>query len=864
MFAIGTKTKLLVAIGFALGILLDCSPAIGQGSSLDEPPTNLVLIDIEKGFQVISLPEPEAKNSELQIRSVPTKRYPYGRPVGVFGGHLLSLNNGRGGYSPHFSGKLFATDLNDGTVRVLVSENVVKAKCVSGELYLIAKLPKKTKEHTHKLVHIDLETLQSTDVCNLQSDASMMGGPDFSLEVSPDGQTAAVSEMKPVSRLTATADITARVVFAKAGQTETTTTPYEFRAITIGTGAGFFMKAPVFTWLDNSRLLYGGYSTDGSEFFHGKGVRLLPKGGEVKKVSLIQADDGTVSDLCELPKRSFPTFVAAGKNHATIHLGKIGLHVLNIETGELKEANSVGSFELERSKKDPKEPKPVPLTSEAVAGLHEKGWLLFGPQRQRLAWLSEVSEGSKGPSGKLNLYHINGRHQLIYKGRVASVSATVIAPPMTFVAWASAAEMEPSQKLMNLEEFKKPKIARKDTRPDVNDCLEITIKADKEVYLRHAPVKLVITAKNVTDKTYRFKKNRVESSRPFQLENKHPRGRSTVHLFDPDENKLEGDFLELPPGETVEFHRTYEVDKTGPQRFELEAINWGIWKGSLKKDVHFKVLEETAPELLKQKFDRILATCLNRWKRTEGKLSIQPSRFWQLGDEGADLLVDFLNQCDNDALKNELTDGLRSSLSDSTVEYLEKRLETDLKIDASNVVRCVASMVSRAKWKRNADKFEKARKLLLAAGKHRNPKAKFAAVLSMHELPDDLDQFMLETVKDNSDNTATEAARYIAVRQQLPLKSWLEYARNHKNRATELALNSFAKKLASQWSHELDVKDGEPGLKSSYEQTIAKLVEWCEKHPKVAARFFDELSLRSNRYQPLPGNKQGDPIVLPD
>jgi len=872
------RAKLFLAVGlalFAMTLGQWCSGQVqAQTESPSLPAAYLVLFEIKKGFQVISIPASDAKDTKPKTRSVPTQRHVYGIPVGVFGGHLLTHYHSSTSYTPIYSGKLMTVDLSDGTVRVLGS-NVVKAKYASGQIYLISKLGKKTKEHTHKLTHIDLATLNSTEVCKLRGEEAMMGGPDFALEVSADGKTVAVSDMKKPAHPSDA--ILARIIFARADNVETVETSYSFRTVTISNGAGHFLKAPEFAWLDNERLLFAGFSTDGSEFKMGRLARRIPMNGEAMKVSVILASDGSVADLCELPKASFPEFVgmSAAKGCATVHLRRLGLHDLDIATGNIEETASLAWIELADSVRQDAT-KRFPLNSKEIEELHEQNRLLFAPDGKRLAWFSTDSGvgslsrafGGDRSDDELFLYEPSMGHHLTYKGKVASSHATSISPPVPFLVWASESEMRPSTIFDDLEILKKvpakTRAARKDTRPHVKDCLEIDIKTDRETYRRHEPVALTISVKNVTDTNYRFKKSRVtQMSKPFGLENKHERGRSAINLFDHDDNELDADFLDLPPGKTVEFERNVEIKETGKQRFEFEVTNWDIWKGSLTSNAHFEVMEETTPELLKQRFDRTMGAFLRRWEKHEGKGSLHSYRLWPLGDEGAELLVSYLNQCKDDRLRNELTDGLRSTLSDSAMEYLEDRLSTNLEHDAYNVVRCISNMVGRAKWKKNNDKYQKARKLLLAAGKHDNPKAKFKVLEDIfRSLPNDVDQFMLETIEDPNDAVATLAARYVAIRQKVPFKKWLEYARNNPNRATKLAANSFANKIASQWDHELDPKEIKSGLDSNYEQAIGKLIKWCERHPRIAANFFDELALRTNGWRPLPAKKQGKPIDL--
>ena len=337
MFASRFRLKLFLAVGLAFCAIsfersCDAQATAGNDSSI-LPAANLILLD-KNGIQIISIPASDAADARIKKRSVPTQRHAYGTPVGVFGGRLLTLYGGNSpGYSPTYSGKLMTVNLKDGTVRVLAS-NVVKAKYDSGQLYLVSKLVKKTEEHTHKLTHIDLKTLKSIDICKLRGESMMMGGPDFALEVAPDGKTVAVSDMKkPVPP----DDIMTRVIFAKAGQTETVKTEYCFRSITIGTGAGFFMKAPWFSWHGNDRLLFAGYSTDGSELKLAPNVRRIPMGGEAMKISMVQVSDGSVSDLCELPKSSFPEIISTSvKDHATVYLMRMGIHDLDIKATSKK------------------------------------------------------------------------------------------------------------------------------------------------------------------------------------------------------------------------------------------------------------------------------------------------------------------------------------------------------------------------------------------------------------------------------------------------------------------------------------------------------------------------------------------------
>lgn len=158
---VDSPIKFVIALLGTLLVLGDAQMILAASNSPirneDEtiPAAQLVLMDQKKGLQIVTFPASDAADQALKTRSVGNKPAGSGFPIGVFGGHLISI----------YGGQLLLTDLSDGTLRSIPSANVKKAAYASGQLYFVSKLAENDDQHTHELTHVDLETLVSTSIC---------------------------------------------------------------------------------------------------------------------------------------------------------------------------------------------------------------------------------------------------------------------------------------------------------------------------------------------------------------------------------------------------------------------------------------------------------------------------------------------------------------------------------------------------------------------------------------------------------------------------------------------------------------------------------------------------------------------------
>jgi hypothetical protein len=857
------------------------STSVNEESSPLET-AHVILCDATKGLQIVTIPSSDASDQTITTKPVGDKPTGSGFPIGIYGGHAIWK-----GRNQH----IYATDLQRGVHRTLVSSPVAKATYSSGHLYYIAKLTKKIKEEertlTHELTHIDLTTLKSTAICKLAyaSEKMLIHGPVFALHASPDGTQVAVSDMRPAKGIH---DIMTRVVFAKAGSTKTIQTAYDFRCVITINGGGDSLAVPSFRWVDNATLLFAGYENDGAEF-ELKGARFMPLGGEPMKISRINAIDGTYEDISQLPKGSRPEFVKGfpvQNNEVVLQLRRQGSYTVNTNSGEVKETKlTANCYNFTNDLKS----SQLSFGDTMLQKNRSKIRFYFSPDNRRVAWLSYSDRPQLGfRQDPLNRGTPLYLHDPIHGKRLLYAEPYIFDPdgwePSVKIAWATESELQPAESLCSIPDVNaprpqtakklsskppvtatrpEPRVKRKDSRPAIRDCIDIAIETDKQTYQRHEQISFTLSVKNKSKQKYRFTKKQVTRRRmPFGVTLKNSGG-IPYYVFDKTKNEFEGEYLDLVPDQTIEIKRTIEAGKQGIQELSFEFQSYGDWSGRLVATANFEVLESTTPELLQKKFDRLMANCLGTWTGPTGG-GLPASNFWQLGSAGEELLVTYLRNCKDPHLQNALCDGLRSSTNESTLDYFENRIATDMEHDRKSVIRCLAGIEWRARYNGKPEIREKAKSLLLAVARHKNAAVRLAAISKIaRALGSNTDAFMLEATADKNDKVATVAARYVAVRQKLTLKEWLEFAIDHPTRPTKLALRSFASQLSLDWDFESDFEDLEQEIDTRYVDAIHELIQWCEKNPRTSAVFFDGLRLKALDENTLTREQQQAPIKMP-
>ena len=839
-------------------------------------------------LMLVTLPHADAEGQTPTSRLV-TKlsgRFGY-EPIGIYRGHLIV----------RLEWQLAVVDMHSGEVRLLYSKPVLNAVISGKDFYFVALVDAQRAAKTpYAVIHIDLGTLQTQELCRLSAGASAMmqpyaWGSDFSLAVSPDGRMVAVTEQEKANQFEFTPKC--RVVFAGPGE-EVLRTDFEFNGRLRMTGAGDHGQAPRIGWSDNETLVVA----DNIQSVAPGGGLFIPDGGQPRRLRSVKRQKLVINDVCELPSFQSGASGLWFRRHAdgrlVLSLGTLGLYEVDVPQKRIVEHRRLGpDCELQAEKLTHRGKVLATDTLSDRVFVSEDGhvaWLPtnFGP----LPGAPTVKGTLRGPFPLQVHDSIRGTQEVL-KQDFQRFRQQSQFPLKTFCCWISDADFQRTDVFDELAilSTSQPKPAAASpplvpsrppsaSRSEIADCIEVGLTTDKTVYLQHEPLVLTVTVKNLTDAPIRFESKRMmHGAQPFGLDIKSARTRQRVEIFDEYLNKPQSEFLELPPGETKAVTCHVEVKEIGDQEARLRFEQWSLWAGNLKAAAKFTVKTETRPEILKAKFDRLMAHCIARSKL--GFNTFSGSDFWQLGADGTPLLIDYLRNCSDGRLRAGLGRGLQTNISENTLDYIEFLLEFNLNLSPEiiaglaskdfeilNESRAIVEMESQTvamclvdaagfRVRDTSPMATRGRQLTWLAGQHERPEIRRAIVEALRNVvSDDVDRFMVQAAADSDREVATAAARYVAVRQQLSLYEWFKWAMDHPNAVSFNAANSIIAELQQQWKNDLgslpmalsEIQDS-VDQRQLWKSTLTNWVTWAGDNPRLSETYFDKEREAATRMQ---------------
>lgn len=862
--------------------------SVPEVTSSLKAPMHLLTGAVNNELVLVSLPHTDSADQTPTSRMV-TKlpgRFGY-EPIGIYRGHLVV----------RLDRKLVAVDLHSGEVRSMYDRLVLNAVISGKHLYFVALVDSGRDAKTpYAVMHVDLGTLQTQELCRLSAGASAMmqpyaWGSDFSLAVSRDGRMVAVTEHKKTNQFEFTPKC--RVVFAGPGE-EVLRTDFEFSGRLRMTGAGDHGQAPRIGWSDNETLVVA----DNIQSVAPGGGLFIPDDGQRRCLRTVKRQTLVAEGVCEIPSVPLgpagPWFRKHADGRLVLSLGRLGLYEVDLPRKRIVEHRQLGpDCELQAERLIHRGKVLATDTLPDRVFVSENGhvaWLPtnYGP----LPGAPTVKGFLRGPFS-LQVHDSTRGTQEVLKQDFQRFWPQSQFPLTTFCRWISEADFKRTGVFdeLPITSTSRPKPTAPSSpsvpsrppvasRSEIADCIEVGLVTDKPVYLRHEPLVLTVTVKNLTDAPIRFESKRLmNGAQPFGLDIKSARTRQRVEIFDEYGNKPESDFLVLPPGQSTSVKCHVEVKETGDQEARLRFEQWSLWGGNLKATAKFTVKKETRPDILKGKFDRLMAHCVERSKL--GYNTFSGSDFWQLGADGTPLMIDYLRTCSNDRLRAGL--GLPGEISEDNLDYVEFLLQSNLNLSPETIaglkskdytianecryivkvlsMTVARSLVSSAGFRSKEPNplAIRGRQMMWKAGKHQRSEIRRAIAESLLTVVcDEVDRYMVQAAEDTDSETASTAARYIAVRQQLSLHEWLKWAMAHPNAVSFNAANSITAELQQQWKADLgDMPaalsqiQNSPDQRQLWNSTLQNWVAWAGKNSRLSETYFDKEREAATRMQVL-------------
>jgi len=815
---------------------------------------------------LVTIPAADAADQEPTVRTVrsETNLQSLGfECVGVYGGHLLVIK----------AYQLIAIDLESGERR-LVHPGVGNAALAGDRVFVLSpQLAARGKPPTRSLKCIELSSGVVRELMKVPSSQPgfvWQGESGCSMAPNIDGSRVVVTESVPPDDEVQgqwTCRLAVIDVETKAAARSETELPLRI----VGTGAGFHAMAPKLAWVDDRNVVAVAPVTSKDAF----GETGMARGMQITRFDAATLESEVV---CKLPKFGaglHDPLLARRDGSVFIRLGQLGQYRIDLAAKRLIEDGSLGRhYQLQGPRKN----TSLWYGDQELSPRTGHNRVFPSPDGMRVAWLPwDVNENNVVIQAPMELSihdSVRGVRSVMREWFIRRWPSAND-PSTNLCLWVTDRDLKRHEVFNDYPVVKDSNLSPpRVVLPDIKDCVEVELETDRREYFRHEPVELTVTVKNISKTPIKYESRRLlHGGRPFDLSLKSDRSNSRIELFRFGENMPKEELIEIAPGQTRSFKRMVEIENLGEQSFVLRFEHWSTWKGHLTATATITVSEGgNATVLLKQKFDRLMAFCLAEYPQDSGDPDrasmVNVARLWQLGTDGAPLLVDYLRTCDDPLLHNRLLKGLEYIADESTLPYLKTvLLRTDVEHAAQDLVGVLWWLHGRDS---NQPKSEPLA-LLIFAGKLRNARLRFEVVKQLcHIVDKDVDAFMQTAAEDPDQSVAETAARFVAGRQHLSLTEWLDSASSTLTPVNLAASRSIIRDLGQTWKVKhgnipegaFEDVSGDAEKLRQYRNTIKAWHAWSLEHPRTSDSFFDEDRKKAVGWRHFQGNQTPAPIVL--
>lgn len=812
---------------------------------------------------LVTIPAADAADQKPTVRTVTSEanlQFLGFECVGVYGGHVLVIN----------AYQLIAIDLESGERR-LVHPGVGNAVLAGDRAFILS--PQRAasgKPPTRSLKCIELSSGVVRELMKVPSSQPgfvWQGESGCSMAPNVDGSRVVVTESVPPDD-EVQGQWTCRLAVIDVETNTVARSVTELPLRIAGTGAGHHAMAPKLAWVDDRNVVAVAPVTSKDAFGEG---RMAP-GMQVTRFDAATLESEVV---CKLPKFGaglHDPLLARRDGSVFVRLGQLGQYRIDLAAKRLIEDGSLGRHYQLRG---PAKNTSLWYGDQELSPRTGHNRVFLSPDGRRVAWLPwDVNERNVVIQAPMELSihdSVRGVRSVMREWFIRRWQSAND-PSTNLCLWVTGRDLKRHEVFDDYPTAKDPNQSLpRAVSPDIKECVEVELKTDRPEYFRHEPVELTVTVKNISETPIKYESRRLlHGGRPFDLSLKSDRSSSRIELFHSSENMPKEEFIEIAPGQTRSFKRMVEIENLGEQSFVLRFEHWGTWKGYLTASATITVSEGgDATVLLKQKFDRLMALCLAEYAIYSGDSNpasaINVARLWQLGTDGAPLLVDYLRTCDDPLLHARLLKGLEYMADESTLPYLKSAL---LRPDVEHAAQNLVGVLWRLHDSNQPESEPLA--LLILAGKLPNARLRLEVVKRFcHIVDTDVDAFMQTRAKDPDPRVAETAARFVAARQHLSLTEWLDSASSTLTSVNLAASRSIVRDLEKTWKEEHgDIPDGsfedvsgDAEKLKQYRNTIRAWHAWTLEHPRTSDSFFDEDRkkaagplhfIRPNRAPPAP------------
>ncbi|XZE21570.1 HEAT repeat domain-containing protein [Pirellulaceae bacterium SH449] len=786
---------------------------------------------------ISTIPASNAKDQSISTRTLFSEQgmSQYGF-CGVYGGYLIVLEEFH-----TLPTRLLAIELTTGKKKLISQATCVKALLVNHHLYFVVKLQaheNQPDQPRHALYWMDLRTGNQKELClltNTNSHAALFD-KEISLAATVDGSKIAVTEWSTDDDDQVGFDRQCRIVTVDTQTGEVTRSQQKYSGGNSLTGALDSTIAPKIFWRDDQTLLV----TSG-------------RGDISQKLYSYDPTTQSSEEVCHFPifygRGVDPKFSFGGNGKILVRLGLLGFFEILFPSKKLKEY--VGLIEGYPLKKDGNR-LSLYYADKELESEFDSSRVFVSSDSQQIAWLPSAAQKGVVLSKPMELkVHDRSRglrtvttQTFPYRFQSTNNDHTAVC------LWVSDRDLPRSIVFDQLSDYSKDQIPPHiDSRPSVDEVLEVSLKTDKLRYEQHEPIALTITLRNLTDTPIHLESRWLkQGSQPFNdLYLVARTSKIEIPIKEGFTGELLDEFATIPARESNDFDLLVESSEIGPQEFQMRFECYSLWRGHLKASAKFQVDQgRNEAELKRKKFDRLLTQELREYRNNPtGKA--KRDRFQSLGPSCLPWLAEHLQNCDDLSFRQFLSDALSAIADETTLPFLKGLLETDLEIDGGLLIAPLWGIYHRGDFASRP--VPETVLLLIEAGKHRSVEVRKRAVATLcHCVNETVDAFMQHAAEDSNPEVASIAARYVAARQQLSLQIWLTEARFTMTPAGLVAARSIIHEL-EQLSQEkrgmmpegtFEEVIADTSKVAQYLSTLKAWILYCATNPRTVGPFFDK------------------------
>ncbi|MBN1973062.1 MAG: sigma-70 family RNA polymerase sigma factor [Sedimentisphaerales bacterium] len=504
------------------------------------------------------------------------------------------------------------------------------------------------------------------------------------------------------------------------------------------------------------------------------------------------------------------------------------------------------------------------------------------PDGKRIIWMSEKSTISNDNENKemtMREALSSGNGQLYYHDEAQNEPIAIAKVYNSTGLWLKAEDLNTKTLINNLSSEWSPlnNLSQNnanqnwvDTRKNIKDYLNITIKTDKSTYYLHEPVKVTLTATNKSNTDITINKPHVIVSvmRPLVgLLINYPGGQTSIDKgaqpYSPEDEKIM-----IKAGESFATNDTIEVSGTGEYSleytYEIPSIE-PEFKGNIRtQPAAFTVTSINGVAKEKQLFNAKFARIMEKFYKETAKdpnwngnnnVSDEMIGLPGMGPEVAPYIIKAIENEKNKISRQLLLTALCSVADSEYIPYFKDRL-----INGETDPVCNWLLKTYTQSGTNENIRKQAVEALIAGMSNTEVEARQRVCSFLTKIYDrNVETCFVKAVEDENQNIKLDAGFYLAAAKWLELAEWLKLASNEPDYAQYISACTVVKKLEQQFNitkgnlPTLSKEDFEAAQDSNqnYKKVIGDWLSWAQENPRASFLFFEDYRQRWWENDPL-------------